>query len=152
MNEHDDKELSEQYGDLLEHLTRLRRHLETESFPGRAWSPPQRRIPRLVWAIAGGVASAAAAVILVTVLLRTGPQPPGVPTPPIAQRVPATPATTASRASLTLSLIVPTDINPAVVGTGRLEALPASMPFLAHITPSASMDWDLTTVSIPALE
>ena len=152
MNEHDDKELSEQYGDLLEHLTRLRRHLDARSFPGRAWSPPRRRIPRLVWVIASGAAGAAAAVILVTVLLRTGSEPPGVPTPPIARSVPATTATTASRASLTLGLIVPTDINPAVVGTGRLEALPVSMPSLAHITPSVSMDWDLTTVSIPVLE
>jgi hypothetical protein len=149
MNEHDDKELREQYGDLLEHLTRLRRRLDAQSFPGRAWSGPQRRIPRLVWVIASGAAGAAAAVILVTVLLRTGPQPPGVPTPPIARR---TPATTASRASLTLSFTVPTDINPAVVGAGRLEALPASMPSLARITPSASMDWDMTTVSMPALE
>ena len=144
MSDPDDRQLEEQFGDLLADLRALGDSIHRQPYRGMRWPPAGRPIRRRLWPIRAAVAAAAAAIVLTVLLplafqwLRDGHHPP---TPP--ERLASCPAERKPFWD------VPTDVGQSLLAGASLE-----IPSLTVRSAGASgrLKWKVPRISFPRPE
>jgi hypothetical protein len=161
-----DKELREQFADVLDRLRPLAAHISRQRHPGLAW--PVRRVHRprrvLWWAAAAGIAAAIALVIVMHWPAAPTRVPPTGPDAEIASTTPAAPE--ANEVGLTeINVALASAVDPSVLSQVSLSGLSdLDLSVAGQITfevPSLSMPsdandggyhWTIPSVSLPSQE
>ncbi len=126
-------------------LEALGRALDGVEYPGRAW--PVRRRRRIVYSLLG-IASAAAAILVLALALRGTPDAPKVaPERRVASTTTQTTIPLVRTEEPLFRFDIPTDIEPTMAGQVNLVPPAASWPPITNISPSVSVDWQLPTLS-----
>lgn len=138
MNDYDDKNFDEQFGDILDDLSGLAEVIDNRNYPGHAWPVRRRRNVRRILSVITASAAAVAALFVIAILLKLQSVDQGKLHPPISQ-------VEIAAACKPIPLSIPTEIT---VQTNVAFDIPSIA--ILSCGEVDGITWDVPAISFPS--